>query len=88
MHLARFCIYDRCHDSIETDADRRHTMTRGHLSGLDMAAALAVLIAIPVAIYHYSSGRYGNGIIATAALIVAALIIYRDYRVGTGGPPQ
>ena len=58
-------------------------MARGHLSGLDLAAALAVLVAIPVAIYHYSSGRYGNGIIATAALIV-----YRDYHVGTGEPPK
>lgn len=63
-------------------------MTRGHLSGFDLAAMLAILIAIPVAIYHYSSGRYGNGIIATAALIVAALIVYRDYHVGTGEPPQ
>lgn len=63
-------------------------MTRGHLSGLDIVAAIAALIAIPVAAYHFSSGRIGNGIIATVALIVAALIVYRDYHYGSGEPPQ
>jgi hypothetical protein len=40
-----------------------------------------MLVAIPVAIYHFASGRYGNGIIATAAVIVGALLLLRDMRV-------
>jgi hypothetical protein len=63
-------------------------MTHAYLSWLDLFAILAILIAIPVAAFHYSSGRYGNGIIATAALIVAALVVYRDYRAGMSEPPE
>jgi hypothetical protein len=58
-------------------------MTRLHLSLLDLFALVAIVVAVPVAAYHYSSGRIGNGIIATAALIIAAVMVYRDYRAGT-----
>src|SRR5687768_5687116 len=37
--------------------------------------AFLVPIAIPVAIFHFVSGRYGNGIMATGAILVGSAVL-------------
>jgi uncharacterized protein (TIGR03382 family) len=39
-----------------------------------------VLVAVPVAIFHYASGRIGNGIMATVAVLVGAAILLAERR--------
>lgn len=39
-----------------------------------------VAVAVPVAIYHYASGRIGNGIMATLAIVVGTALLMRDWR--------
>jgi hypothetical protein len=41
---------------------------------------IMVLVAVPVAIFHYASGRIGNGIMATVAVLVGTAILMIDWR--------
>lgn len=43
---------------------------------------LAVLlpVGVPVAIFHYASGRIGNGIMLTLALLVGVVMVVSDLR--------
>lgn len=45
------------------------------LRGMERFFAFLVPIAIPVAIFHYVSGRYGNGIMATGAILVGTVVL-------------
>ncbi len=45
------------------------------LRGMERFFAFLVPIAIPVAIFHYVSGRYGNGIMATGAILVGTAVL-------------
>lgn len=44
--------------------------------------ALLVPIAIPVAIFHFVSGRYGNGIMATGAILIGSAVLIISIRTG------
>jgi hypothetical protein len=45
------------------------------LRGMERFFAFLVPIAIPVAIFHFVSGRYGNGIMATGAILVGSAVL-------------
>lgn len=45
------------------------------LRGMERFFAFLVPIAIPVAIFHFVSGRYGNGIMATGAVVVGTAVL-------------
>lgn len=55
-----------------------HTLRE--LRGLERFFAILVPIAIPVAIFHFVSGRYGNGIVATGALLVGSIVLIMTIR--------
>jgi hypothetical protein len=39
-----------------------------------------VVLAIPVALFHYASGRIGNGLMATGAILLGATLVVLDMR--------
>jgi hypothetical protein len=39
-----------------------------------------VVLAIPVALFHYASGRVGNGLMATGAILLGATLVVLDMR--------
>lgn len=45
------------------------------LRGMERFFAFLVPIAIPVAIFHFVSGRYGNGVMATGAILVGSAVL-------------
>ncbi len=52
------------------------------LRGMERFFAFLVPIAIPVAIFHFVSGRYGNGIVAVGALLVGSAVLIISIRTG------
>lgn len=46
------------------------------LRGMERFFAFLVPIAIPVAIFHFVSGRYGNGIMATGAILIGSAVLF------------
>lgn len=44
--------------------------------------AFLVPVAIPVAIFHFVSGRYGNGIMATGAILLGSVVLIISIRTG------
>ncbi len=52
------------------------------LRGMERFFAILVPIAIPVAIFHFASGRYGNGIMATGAILVGSAVLLISIRTG------
>ena len=52
------------------------------LRGMERFFAILVPIAIPVAIFHFVSGRYGNGIMATGAILVGSVVLLISIRTG------
>ena len=58
------------------------------LRGMERFFAFLVPIAIPVAIFHYVSGRYGNGIMATGAILVGTAVLIISIKTRGSGPEQ
>jgi hypothetical protein len=52
------------------------------LRGMERFFAFLVPIAIPVAIFHFVSGRYGNGIMATGAILLGSAVLVISIRTG------
>jgi len=52
------------------------------LRGMERFFAFLVPVAIPVAIFHFVSGRYGNGIVAVGALLVGSAVLIISIRTG------
>ena len=52
------------------------------LRGMERFFAILVPIAIPVAIFHFVSGRYGNGLMATGAILVGSAVLLISIRTG------
>lgn len=52
------------------------------LRGMERFFAFLVPIAIPVAIFHFVSGRYGNGIMATGAILLGSAVLIISIRTG------
>ncbi len=52
------------------------------LRGMERFFAFLVPIAIPVAIFHFVSGRYGNGIVAVGAVLVGSAVLVISIRTG------
>jgi len=52
------------------------------LRGMERFFAILVPIAIPVAIFHFVSGRYGNGIMATGAILLGSAVLLISIRTG------
>lgn len=50
-------------------------MTRRRFTLWDLAFALILIVSIPAAIYHFSQGRYGNGLIAIGAFAVGVVVL-------------
>ncbi len=57
------------------------------LRGMERFFAILVPIAIPVAIFHFVSGRYGNGIVATGAVLVGSIVLILTIRA-RGAPEE
>ena len=51
-----------------------------NIQGWNRAFAAFVVLAIPVALFHYASGRIGNGLMATGAILLGATLIALDLR--------
>lgn len=56
--------------------------TLRELRGLERFFVFLVPIAIPVAIFHFVSGRYGNGIMATGAILLGSAVLVISSRSG------
>ncbi len=52
------------------------------LRGMERFFAFLVPIAIPVAIFHFVSGRYGNGIVAVGAILVGSAVLVISIKTG------
>ena len=52
------------------------------LRGMERFFAVLVPIAIPVAVFHFVSGRIGNGIVAVAAILVGSAVLVISVRTG------
>jgi len=56
------------------------------LRGMERFFAFLVPIAIPVAIFHFVSGRYGNGVMATGAILIGSIVL--AIRIRSGGTTE
>jgi hypothetical protein len=56
--------------------------TLRELRGMERFFAFLVPIAIPVAIFHFVSGRIGNGIMATGAILLGSAVLIISIRSG------
>ena len=52
------------------------------LRGMERFFAVLVPIAIPVAIFHFVSGRFGNGIVAVGAILVGSAVLIISVKTG------
>lgn len=50
--------------------------------GMNRVFIIMLLIGIPTAIFHFLSGRYGNGILVSTAVLVGATMLVLDLSSG------
>lgn len=55
-----------------------HALQR--IQGWNRAFAGFVVLAIPVALFHYASGRVGNGLMATGAILLGLTLVILEAR--------
>lgn len=59
---------------------------RERLGGVNPLLLCILPLALPIAIFHFVSGRIGNGLIASGAVVAGAVVVLISAR--SGGEPQ